>query len=276
MVNCFNAEQGSEDWINFRKSKRNASETPAIMGLCKYMSPNDVRKVKSGILKVNNIAVNFGKDNEKKAIEVFNKIYSTEMKPVTLYEDDYSASLDGIDISTDSILEVKCPFSGRAGERWLMAEKGIPTKYDYIQVQHQLMVSKAKIAHLWIFDPKTASGIKIDIKPNEEDWEIIKKEWDIFCKTLKNRDDKEWVKLTDKYVDLKKTQDKIKSEIDEIKNKIINLSNGIECQGNGVRVLKVKGSKKIDWESIKNDYLSNVNLDKYTKKLSDSLRIVCE
>ena len=276
MVNYFNAEQGSEDWINFRKSKRNASETPAIMGLCKYMSPNDVRKVKSGILKVNNIAVNFGKDNEKKAIEVFNEIYSTEMKPVTLYEDDYSASLDGIDISTDSILEVKCPFSGRAGERWLMAEKGIPTKYDYIQVQHQLMVSKAKIAYLWIFDPKTVSGIKIDIKPNEEDWEVIKKEWDIFCETLKNREDKEWVRLTDKYVDLKKTQDKIKSEIDEIKEKIINLSNGIECQGNGVRILKVKGSRKIDWESIKNDYLSNVNLDKYTKKLSDSLRIVCE
>jgi hypothetical protein len=40
--------QGSQEWLDFRRTKRMASETPAIMGLSPWQKPKDILKAKRG------------------------------------------------------------------------------------------------------------------------------------------------------------------------------------------------------------------------------------
>jgi len=41
-------EQGSQEWLEWRRGKRMASETAAVMGISPYSSPAQVRKIKQG------------------------------------------------------------------------------------------------------------------------------------------------------------------------------------------------------------------------------------
>ena len=70
------------------------------------------------------------------------------MEPLVLAEGDYSASLDGITLDGALILEVKCPVKGQASELWKQVAAGELPDHYYWQVQHQLMVSDALLAHV--------------------------------------------------------------------------------------------------------------------------------
>ena len=62
------------------------------------------------------------------------------------------------------VLEIKCPLRGTRSDLWQDVQSGqVPTHYG-IQVQHQLMVSGAALAHLWVFDGN--QGILHAIEPD--------------------------------------------------------------------------------------------------------------
>lgn len=276
MPSYFNAPQGSDLWVEFRRNKRNASETPIIMGLTKYSSKKDVVDAKRGIEKKKNAAMFFGSMHERTAIDAFCSKFSKELEPLVVFEGEYSASLDGFDLSDNSILEVKCPFSGRKGDRWAMAEKGLPTEYDYIQVQHQLMVSGAEKAYLWIFDVSSGEGLNLIVLPDEKAWSEIKKAWNDFYLSLTQRDDKEWIYAANKYKNIKITIDTLSDQLEEARKYLLDLSGGNEASGCGLKISRVKGSKTTDWKSVKEKYLSDVDLSSFTKQAKDSFKITME
>ena len=46
------------------------------------------------------------------------------MQPLVLVDGDYSASLDGITLDGERILEIKCPYNGQASSLWQAVEAG--------------------------------------------------------------------------------------------------------------------------------------------------------
>ena len=64
----------------------------------------------------------------------------------------YSASLDGMTLAGDLVLEIKCPMRGTRSDLWQDVSQGQVPEHYRVQVQHQLMVSGAEKAHLWVFD----------------------------------------------------------------------------------------------------------------------------
>ena len=76
------------------------------------------------------------------------------MQPLVVVEGEYSASLDGLTLGGDRLVEIKVPFKGRDSTLWKTVEAGrLPEHYQW-QVQHQLLVTKAEVADVFVFEPQ--------------------------------------------------------------------------------------------------------------------------
>ena len=177
-------EQGSAEWLAFRKLHRMASETPAILGVSPYQKPNAIAKAKLGTDKIFvNDAMRNGLYQEQFARKAYQERYEL-IRPAVFVDGDYGASLDGINIDLDVIWEVKTPKDGIASERWQLALKDQLTPYDLAQVQHQLMVTQAKRCDFCVWDYENQKFILVQVKPDKKYWKQIKKAWDKFYETL--------------------------------------------------------------------------------------------
>jgi predicted phage-related endonuclease len=74
-----------------------------------------------------------------------------------MVDGEYSSSLDGATLEGDLILEIKCPMKGRESELWHQAEAGVTPDYVAAQIEHQLGVTGAQLAHLFVFDGRMGS-----------------------------------------------------------------------------------------------------------------------
>lgn len=76
------------------------------------------------------------------------------------------------------MLEIKCPVRGSQSPLWQAVQaKELPEHYRW-QVEHQLMVAGAKLAHVFVFDGER--GVLVEQKPQPESWERISADWDAF------------------------------------------------------------------------------------------------
>jgi len=267
-------EQGSDKWLLARQELRNASETPAIMKLSPYMTVNDVRKAKLGQQQVINIAMQKGCDKEQEARAAFEDEFEL-MRQAVFSDGTYSCSLDGISLDNKRILEVKVPFKGKDSERWRIALVDTVRPDDFMQIQHQLMVTGADKATLWVWDAEACNGLAVDVFPDKTSWDKIKLAWDEFWPTIGERTDKEWAKAEGDYIKaidlLKLAQEKA----DRAKETLTSLVQGKYSQGSKVIVNKLHRSGNINWKKVKEGYLPNVDLEPFREKGIDyfSVRI---
>ncbi len=70
----------------------------------------------------------------------------------------------------------------QGSELWQTVEGGEVPAHYVAQVQHQLMVSGASIAHLWVFDG--TQGLLKEIKPDPAMHDRIRAAWDAFAEFL--------------------------------------------------------------------------------------------
>jgi len=145
--------QGSPEWLDYRRSRRNASETAAVMGLSPWSTPYQLWLEKTGraSAKVTQ-AMQRGTDLEPAARAAYEDQTGLIMQPLVLEAGQYSASLDGMTLDGDLVLEIKCPLRGTRSDLWQDVLGGQVPEHYLAQVQHQLMVTGAALAHLWIFD----------------------------------------------------------------------------------------------------------------------------
>jgi putative phage-type endonuclease len=174
-----NLVQGTPDWHAHRAKSRNASETPIVLGVSPFMSPQQLWRLKTGRAKPRvNAAMQHGTDLEPAARARYEELTGQIMQPLVLQDGAYSASLDGITVDGETILEVKCPYRGRNSALWKSIEDGtLPIHYEW-QVQHQLMVSGAQAAHVWVYDGSI--GLLHEVNPMNSNWPRIWEAWDQF------------------------------------------------------------------------------------------------
>lgn len=123
-----------------------------------------------------------GTDLEPAALAAYEEQTGLIMQPLVLEAGAYSASLDGTTLEGDLLLEIKCPLRGTRSELWQGVLDGeVPAHYR-IKVQHQLMVSGAQTALLWVYDG--SKGLLHAIERDEGAMLHIQAAWDEFQRHL--------------------------------------------------------------------------------------------
>jgi putative phage-type endonuclease len=175
--------QGSREWLVARQDLAMASETPAVLGVSPYQSLAKLRAAKRGSSGFVNPAMRKGVAEEPRARAAYAKAWGA-MRPAFLASVGYGCSLDGISGCGGEILEIKTPYRGRAHERWALAAEGRATEYDAAQIQHQLMVSRARVAYLWVWDADSRAGLRVEMLPDPEFWSAIRRAWEAFWPSM--------------------------------------------------------------------------------------------
>lgn len=165
--------QGSAEWHEHRRTHRNASETPVVLGVSPWLTPYQLFQHKLGITQPElNRAMLHGQALEPAARAAYEARTGLVMQPLVLVDGDYSASLDGLTLGGERLLEIKCPFKGRESTLWqAVADGALPKHYQW-QVQHQLMVASAQVADVFVFDGN--EGLLLEFTPEPDAWPSIR------------------------------------------------------------------------------------------------------
>lgn len=275
--------QGSPEWHAHRSKYRNASETPAVLGVSPWVTPYQLWLQRTGRAQPEvNSAMLHGTRLEPAARDAYEKLTGHVMQPLVLIEGEYSASLDGITLDGDLILEVKCPVKGRDSDLWKAAREGkIPDHYRW-QIETQLMVSGADLAHLFVFDGK--EGVLVEQRPSKSDWEVIEDGWEGFMRFIAEdlpppltdqdtviRTDPDWEQAAAIFLRLKFEADQAASRLDEAKTRLIGLAAHSSEKGGGVQVTRYWKAGSVDYKKL--PQLAGVDLEKYRAPSREEVRV---
>jgi len=134
-------EQGSIEWLNWRRGVIGASDAPAIMGENPWTSASYLIKDKLGLNRPfnGNAATREGQRLEEFARRALIKETGTKLIPLVVQDAKIpfiGASLDAISQDFQKLFEIKC---GAKSYQFVEENKTVPNYY-YGQLQHMLMV----------------------------------------------------------------------------------------------------------------------------------------
>jgi putative phage-type endonuclease len=275
--------QGTPAWHAHRAQFRNASESAAVMGLSPWQTPYQLWQVRTGRMEVPVTApMRHGTEMEPIARAAYEEQTGLIMQPLVLTDGDYSASLDGITLEGDLLLEVKCPYKGQSSSLWQAVSVGEVPEHYRIQVQHQLMVAGARLAHLWVFDG--VEGILVEIERDEAALEAIRAAWDVFQKYLDKdtppplterdtveRTDPVWQLAAGLYVSAKRKADEATAELEKAKERLVELASHVSESGFGVSVTRYFKQGNVDYKKVKE--LKGVDLNAYRGAGREEVRV---
>ena len=117
--------QGSPEWHAYRQSRRNASESAAVLGLSPWMTPYQLWLVKTGRTETRvTHAMQRGTDLEPLARAAYEEQTGLVMQPLVLEAGDYSASLDGMTLEGEVPPQVLHP-AQRHAEHEVLHRHGV-------------------------------------------------------------------------------------------------------------------------------------------------------
>jgi putative phage-type endonuclease len=275
--------QGSPEWLAYRLAKRNASDSAAVMGLSPWTTPYQLWLGKTGRQQTTvTAAMQRGTDLEPLARACYEDQTGLVMQPLVLEAGPYSASLDGMTLDGDLVLEVKCPFKGRSSALWRDVSAGLVPQHYGIQIQHQLMVSGADTAHLWVFDGER--GLLHTVERDDGLMERICAAWDGFQQHLDadappplcegdtvQRNDDAWALAASSFAQAKRQADSAAEALDAARIALVALAQHPREQGAGVSVTRFWKAGNVDYKKV--PQLKGVDLDAYRGKSREEVRV---
>lgn len=275
--------QGTPEWHAHRAQYCNASETAAVMGVSQWQTPYQLWALRTGRARQEvTAAMARGTALEPQAREAYEQRTGHVMQPLVLVEGEYSASLDGLTFDGSLIVEIKCPVRGRDSSLWKAVAAGEVPEYYGWQIEHQLMVSGASMAHLFVFDG--GEGHLTEIAPRPERWKAIQEAWDAFMHCIKTdtpppltdrdkviRKDAEWRAAAEVYLELKQQADRLAALVDEAKAKLVGLAQHPSESGCGVTVTRFWKQGAVDYKRVPE--LEGVDLEEYRAKAREEVRV---
>lgn len=275
--------QGSPEWHEYRRTRRNASESAAVMGVSPWTTPYQLWLQKTGRATPHvTAAMQRGTDLEPAARVAYEERTGLVMQPVVLQDGAYSASLDGMTLDGDLVLEIKVPMRGTRSDLWQDVLAGTVPQHYLVQVQHQLAVSGADHAHLWVYDGR--QGILLDIPRDEDLMQAIWGAWDAFQPYLDAdlppplceadtalRSDEAWSLAAGAYVEAKAVAEAAAKWLDEARQTLVALAQHPKEQGAGVTVTRFWKQGSVDYKVV--PQLRGVDLDAYRGKAREEVRV---
>lgn len=275
--------QGSPEWLAYRLAKRNASESSAVMGLSPWMTPYQLWLAKTGRQQtLVTAAMQRGTDLEPLARRVYEEQTGLVMQPLVLEAGSYSASLDGMTLEGDLVLEIKCPVRGTRSELWQAVTSGEVPEHYRMQIQHQLMVSGAQTAHLWVFDGER--GLLHSLERDEALMERIRTAWDEFQRYLDDdvapplspsdtrmRSDQAWQQAAQAFAQIKGEADAVASRLDAARGVLVALAQHPKEHGSGVTVTRFWKQGNVDYKKVPS--LQGMDLTPWRTKSREEVRV---
>lgn len=152
----------------------------------------------------------------------------------------------------------------------------------YWQIQTQLLVSKAELAHAYVFDG--TEGILLAQKPEPAMWDTIRHGWDCFMEYIRSdqppplserdtrmRDDPEWLSAAAAYLELRTAHEELSAKVDEAKARLVSLSDHPKEHGGGVAVTRSWKRGNVDYKRVPE--LSNVDLEQLRSTAREEVRV---
>ncbi len=277
-MKLIDVQQGSSEWLSWRKTVITATDCPAILGSSPWVTAYQCWQRKLGMLPEQevNASMERGRLLEPIAREEFVAHHGIDMEPVVVESTEYDflgASLDGISQCGKYILEIKCG----GNKLHSMAKEGKIPQYYQDQIQHQLLVTGVEKAYYYSFDGVNGEGITLEVLPDPEFRKIFipkaKEFWKCIAfmeppplQDLDYKDmsaDPRWQTYSEKYC---QTVQMIK-DLEELKEKyreeLLRICGDNSCIGNGLKAIKTITRGRINYEDIPE--IKDVDLNKYRK-----------
>jgi putative phage-type endonuclease len=269
-------EQGSQEWLSWRKTVITATDASIIMGNNPWHTPYTCWQRKLGLIEEKKIndAMARGKRLEPEARTQFIERYGIDMKPMVVESSEYEflgASLDGISHLGRSLLEIKCGGS----KLHAMAAKGEIPAYYQDQMQHQLFVTGASLCFYYSYDGE--DGICIEVFPDPEYKKKFMPKAREFWRCIALFDPPElmdsdykdmsdaptWEELALEYTKLIEEIKRLEEKKERYRKEILDLCGDESCSGHGIKVLRRPTKGRVDYDMIPE--IKGIDLDKYRK-----------
>lgn len=279
-------KQNTPEWLELRKTKIGASDAPVIMGVSPWKTPFALWEEKLGLREgqATNFAMQRGHDLEPVALQAYNDYTGNCASPEVAFHkerDWMMASLDGVSLDREVIVEIKCP---GAPDHELAAKGTVPDKY-MPQVQHQLAVFDVTMAHYFSYRDGDFRLIEI-----ERDDKYIAKMYakeDDFWKRWQNfeppalterdyveRDDTVWISTASEWQEIQRQLEELKAKEKAHREQLIALASDHNTKGAGIRVQKVVRRGSVDYKKV--PQLEGVDLDKFRKAPVETWRLTAK
>lgn len=275
--------QGSQEWLELRKSKITATDAVVIMGASHWKTKIQLYKEKTGEIQNQefiNPAMQRGLDLEPLARRCYEKMSGIPVDPAVVVKGWAMASLDGMYRTGEYIVEIKCP--GKKDHAIAIQGK-IPAHY-MPQLQHQLYVCNLDQMHYFSFDGE--QGVIVEVKRDQSFIDKMLKEELKFHICLKQKtppdpeegdyveiDDPLWTLYAEKWQEVQEKKKKLEEQEDHLRKQLIFLSGECNARGAGVTLCQVKRRGNIDYSKI--PQLQGIDLEPYRKDNINSWRLTC-
>lgn len=253
IVDGAEARQGTPEWLAWRLRGLGASDAPAVMGRSKWTTPYGLFRQKIGLdpgPKMNP-AMARGIRLEPKARAAYERFTGNVMVPVVLECIEHPilrASLDGLEANGKTILEIKCP----GKEAHLLAMNGIVPENYVDQVQQQLYVSGAEVAHYWSFDGD--EGALVVVYPDPDRIKLIIEESQRFWERVESQtwSSNEWEAAANIWRAAKAAADEMEEIEKNARRTLVSLLKDDEPkrEGSGVVVTRVNRTGAFDYDAF--------------------------
>ena len=179
-------EQGSAEWLDWRRGVIGASDAATIMGENPWASATKLLEEKLGLHQSfgGNAATREGHRLEEFARESLEKKYRHKIMPTVVQDSKdpfLAASLDGIDSSNTRIYEIKCGLKSYEKTR----DTGAVPAYYVAQLQHMMMVTQLDSLIFAAYRPDEKL-ISFEIERDERYIKRLRKEELNFIQELKS------------------------------------------------------------------------------------------
>jgi putative phage-type endonuclease len=144
--------QGSQEWLDFRKTRVGASDAVIIAGMSPWRSRAQLLDEKRGLIEPQPMNSSMQRGTRLEPIaralaeDMFDTLFVAEVRVSKEYEWCY-ASLDGICIDNKILLEIKCT----SKKNHALAKDGKIPDYYKPQLQHQMYVCGFDKCHYFSF-----------------------------------------------------------------------------------------------------------------------------
>jgi len=164
-------EQGTQEWLEWRKTGITASEIAAILGLSPYKTPWAVWAEKTGLVLPEDLSKNplvaAGVAQEDAARQAFEQKHDDLLLPVCVESTKYpflKASLDGLSQDNEPV-ELKVPSTSTWDKVNADGENSEAYKLYFPQVQHQMLVTGASRGWLVFYRDGELREFCIELDP---------------------------------------------------------------------------------------------------------------
>lgn len=276
-VSC--PKMSHDEWLAWRRNGVGGSDAPAIMNVSPWSTPFQKWEEKVyDKTKVDNAAMRFGRDSEEASRREYESLMGVSMFPLNVENTKYSwlhASLDGIDLNGDKIVEIKK--ANREDHATALSGR-VPDKY-IPQCQHILRVTGSPGMDYFSSPADGSKGVVVEVARDasyidDDLFPKVQKFWDnVTHRTppeLTDKDfilmesNKDWKKLAAEVLkirDQKKTLEERDSEILEL---LKSLSQGRSAKGHGICLQRQICMGAVDYARV--PQLEGVDLAPYRKK----------